>query len=96
MRIMRRRQRAAERPRVVFQQCPGCAYDFVAGTGTRSCAWYDCPYLPEELKVNCPDCNYNFATGEGAPWCGEPPSCQWAAEGQRHAENALRFQAQQR
>jgi hypothetical protein len=96
MRIIGRRKRAAERPRVVFQQCPGCAYDFVAGTGTRSFAWYDCPYLPEELKVNCPDCNYNFATGEGAPWCGEPPSCQWAAEGRRHAENALRFQAQQR
>ena len=60
MRIIGRRQRAAERPRVVFQQCPGCAYDFVAGTGTRSCAWYDCPYLPEELKVNCPDCNYKL------------------------------------
>jgi hypothetical protein len=49
---MRRRQRAAEKPRVVFQQCSGCDYDFVAGTGTRSCGWYDCPYLPEELKVN--------------------------------------------
>jgi hypothetical protein len=92
MAIVRRRQRAAVEPRVVFQQCPGCAYDFVAGTGTRACGWYDCPYLPEELKVNCPECNYNFASGEGAPWCGEPPSCQWAAEGRRHAENARRLQ----
>ena len=96
MGVVRRRQQAAEHPRVVFQQCPGCDYDFVAGTGTRSCGWYDCPYLPEALKVNCPECNYNFATGEGVPWCGEPPGCQWAAEGRRHAETALRFQAQER
>ena len=95
MRILRRRQQAAEEPQVGFQQCPGCAYDFVTGR-VPGCGSYDCPYLPEALKVNCPDCNYNFATGDGMPWCGEPPSCQWATEGQRHAANALRFQAQQR
>ena len=33
MGIVGRRRRAAEAPRVVFQQCPGCDYDFVAGTG---------------------------------------------------------------
>ena len=56
---------------------------------------YDCPRLPEELKVNCPECNNNFATGDGMSWCGESPSCQWAAEGRRHAESARRLQAQQ-
>jgi hypothetical protein len=54
------------------------------------------PDLPEELQVFCPECNHNFATGEGAPWCGEPPSCRWAAEGYQHAENARRFQGAQR
>jgi hypothetical protein len=37
MRILRRRQRAVVEPRLVFQQCPACDYDFVAGTGSRSC-----------------------------------------------------------
>jgi len=69
-----------------FQQCPGCSYDFITGEGTRSCNYYDCPYLPEEFKVFCPSCNYNFATGEGRPECNDPPSCEWAEEGYRHAE----------
>jgi hypothetical protein len=70
---------------------------FVAGTGSRSCGWYDCPYLPEELKANCSECNYNVATGEGCRGvCGEPPGCQRAAEGRQQAENARRLQAQQR
>ena len=95
MGILRKRQ-APEAPRLVYRRCPGCDYDFVAGTGQKSCGWYECPYLPEELQVFCPECNYNFATGEGAPSCGEPPNSRWAAEGYRHAENARRFQAGQR
>jgi hypothetical protein len=86
------RNERPEEPQIAFRQCPGCEYDFVEGTGARSCGWYDCPYLPEELKVLCPDCNYNFATGEGSPWCADPPDCGWAAEGRQHAENARRFQ----
>jgi hypothetical protein len=86
---------APEAPLPVFRRCPGCEYDFLTDTGTKSCHWYDCPYLPEELKVTCPECNYNFATGEGASWCGEPPTCRWAAEGYEHAENARRFLARQ-
>jgi transposase-like protein len=80
----------------VYRRCPGCDFDFVTGTGTKACGWYDCPYLPEELKVLCPRCNYNFATGEGTPECGEPPSCDLAAEGYQHAEIARQFQAGQR
>jgi hypothetical protein len=71
-----RRQEASKQPRSAYRQCPGCDYDFLTGEGTKSCSWYDCPYLPEELKVFCPACNYNFATGEGVAWCGgDPPSC---------------------
>jgi hypothetical protein len=91
MGIFRKRQ-APQAPRPTFQPCPGCGYDFVTGTGTRSCEWGECPYLPEELKVFCPDCNYNFATGEGTPWCGERPCCDWAVEGYQHAQNLRRFQ----
>jgi hypothetical protein len=90
-----RQRPAPEPPPLVYRQCPGCDYDLVTGVGSKSCGWYDCPYLPEELKVFCPDCNHNFATGEGAPWCGEPPNCRWAAEGYEHAQNARRFQADQ-
>jgi hypothetical protein len=90
-----RQRPAPEPPPLVYRQCPGCDYDLVTGVGSKSCGWYDCPYLPEELKVFCPDCNHNFATGEGAPWCGEPPNCRWAAEGYQHAQNARRFQADQ-
>lgn len=68
-----------------FRQCPGCHYDFVTGEGDRSCNWFDCPYLPDDLKVFCPGCNYNFVTGEGDPHCSDPPSCDWAQEGFRHA-----------
>lgn len=66
-----RRQEASKQPRFAYRQCPGCAYDFLTGEGTKSCGWYDCPYLPEELKVFCPACNYNFATGEGVACCGD-------------------------
>jgi hypothetical protein len=68
-----------------FQQCPGCDYDFLTGEGNRACNWYECPYLPDELKVFCPQCNYNFFTDEGSPSCGSPPSCRWAEAGYEHA-----------
>lgn len=84
--------RRAGRPETfAFRRCPGCSYDFITGEGARSCNWYDCPYLPEELKVFCPECNYNFATGEGRPRCADPPACNWAVEGYRRAEAARRF-----
>jgi hypothetical protein len=45
-----------------FAKCPGCGYDLATGEGERSCAWGDCPYLPEELDVFCPNCRFNFMT----------------------------------
>ena len=72
----------------VFQQCPGCEYDFITGEGSRACHWFECPYLPEDLKVLCPYCSYNFATDEGQPHCGDDPTCEWAEEGRRHAATA--------
>jgi len=70
----------------VFRQCPGCGYDVLTGEGTKSCGWYDCPYLPEDFKVFCPACNYNFATGEGQPHCESLKTCEWAEEGFRRAK----------
>ena len=81
----RRDKKGAERP-PAFRRCPGCGYNFLTGEGRRRCSWYDCPYLPEDLKVFCPMCNYNFYTGEGLPHCSDPPTCEWAAEGLRRAD----------
>jgi hypothetical protein len=55
-----------------FNQCPGCGFDLATGEGERSCAWGDCPYLPEELDVYCPNCRFNFFTMEGNPPCEDP------------------------
>lgn len=70
-----------------FRQCPGCGYDFATGEGVRGCNYFDCPYLPEALKVFCPACNYNFLTGEGNPECQDLEGCEYAAEGRKRAEN---------
>ena len=70
-----------------FSQCPGCGYDLATGEGERSCAWGDCPYLPEELDVFCPTCRFNFMTGEGNDLCGHPRTCEDGAEGRAHVEN---------
>jgi hypothetical protein len=92
---MSRRREARDRAKEgtwAFRQCPGCNYDFITGEGRRSCNWYECPYLPEDLKVFCPECNYNFATLEGNARCGtDPPTCDWAIAGYRHARNAEKF-----
>jgi hypothetical protein len=52
-----------------FSQCPGCGYDFATGEGERSCAWGDCPYLPEELDVFCPS-----AGSTSSRWRGTRPA----------------------
>ena len=88
--------RRAEEMEFRYQQCPGCSYNIATGTGKRSCNWYDCPYLPEELKIFCPQCNFNFATGEGSSRCGDPPTCQWAGPGFEHVANVVAFKKHRR
>jgi hypothetical protein len=70
-----------------FQQCAGCGLDLRTGEGQRSCAWGECPYLPEELDVFCPQCRFNFFTMEGNPPCEEPLVCPHAAEPLEHVDN---------
>lgn len=85
----RRRKRKAPRDTLAspvstkalrWRQCAVCSYDIRTGEGDRSCHWYACPSLPEELDVFCPRCNYDFFTREGSPECGEHPRCDYARE----------------
>lgn len=50
-------------------QCPGCTPSVVISEGARPCSHYDCPGLPEELKVTCDKCMYDFAADDGQPDC---------------------------
>jgi DNA-directed RNA polymerase subunit RPC12/RpoP len=70
-----------------FVKCPGCGYDLATGEGQRSCAWGDCPYLPEELDVFCPNCRFNFMTKEGNALCGHPRTCEFGEDARSHVEN---------
>ena len=76
-----------------FDKCPGCGFDIMTGEGARSCAYGDCPYLPEELDVYCPDCRFNFFTMEGNPPCEDPMTCEHGAEQRAHVENLRRWAA---
>lgn len=78
-----------------FVQCPGCHFDLGTGEGQRSCAWGDCPYLPEELDVYCPDCRFNFLTMEGNPPCDDPLTCPHGVEARQHIENLRTWLEQQ-
>jgi hypothetical protein len=70
-----------------FMQCPGCGYDSATDEGERSCAWGDCPYLPEELDVFCSQCRFNFFTMAGNPPCADPLACEYATAPMSHVEN---------
>ncbi len=65
------------------------------GEGERSCAWGDCPYLPEELDVYCPNCRFNFFTMEGNPPCEDPLTCPHGIEARTHIENLRAWVAKQ-
>jgi hypothetical protein len=69
-----------------FRQCPDCGLDLGTGEGERGCSLGDCPYLPEDLKVNCDTCWFNFFTMEGNPRCEDPLSCEEGAEARSHVE----------
>jgi hypothetical protein len=76
-----------------FQKCPGCGFDIRTGEGVRSCAWGECPYLPEELDVFCPQCRFNLFTMEGNPPCDDPLACPHAHEARAHVDNVRRWAA---
>ena len=78
-----------------FHQCPGCGLDLVTGEGVRSCAWGECPNLPQALDVWCPRCRMNLATGEGGTACEDPATCEEAVEARGHVANLLRWLAMQ-
>ena len=80
---------------VEFKQCPGCGLDLVTGEGERSCAWGDCPYLPQDLNVFCDYCRFNLFTMEGNPQCADPLTCEHAAEPLSHVANVRRWAERQ-
>ena len=50
-------------------RCPGCTPATVTGADARPCSFYDCPGLPEGLKVTCDTCMYDFVAGDGQIKC---------------------------
>jgi hypothetical protein len=59
-------------------QCPGCTPAKVTEDDSRPCSSYDCPGLPEGLKVTCDECMYDFAAGDGQMKC-DHATCETAA-----------------
>jgi hypothetical protein len=76
-----------------YVQCPGCGFDITTGEGERSCAWGECPYLPEDLDVFCPNCRFNLFTMQGNPQCGRPGTCEHSAQQREHVENVRAWAA---
>ena len=76
-----------------FRTCPGCGFDLASGEGERSCHYFDCPYMPEELNVFCDVCRFDFFTMEGNPSCADPATCDYGAVARSHVENVRRWQA---
>ena len=77
-----------------FRKCAGCNYDFATGEGEKACSYYDCAYVPEELKAFCPYCMYDYVTGEGNPPCGDPDHCDHGIEARANVPNVVRWKAQ--
>ncbi len=50
-------------------RCPGCTPLSVTAPGARPCSFYDCPGLPDELRVTCDFCMYDFAAEDGQVKC---------------------------
>lgn len=49
--------------------CPGCFPESLTVEGARPCSFYDCPGLPDELRVTCDDCMFDFAADDGQVTC---------------------------
>lgn len=78
------------------RKCPGCGFDFATGEGERSCAWGECPYLPEDLDVFCSYCRFNYFTMEGNSPCEDPMTCPHGVEPFKHVANMRAYVARGR
>ncbi len=63
--------------RVFRPKCPGCTPLKVTQPGARPCSFYNCPGLPDELRVVCDICVYDFATEDGQVRC-DHSTCEMA------------------
>jgi hypothetical protein len=57
--------------------CPGCTPATVTQPGALPCSFYDCPGLPDELRVVCDICVYDFAAEDGQVRC-DHSTCETA------------------
>jgi len=58
-------------------RCPGCTPKKVLSTGAKPCSYYDCPGLPDMLKVTCDQCMFDFFAHDGQPKC-DHTTCETA------------------
>ena len=66
-------------------QCPGCTPESATADAARPCSFYDCPGLPEELKVTCELCMFDFAAQDGQVKC-DHDTCETALKLQKNVE----------
>lgn len=64
-------------------RCPGCTPSTVTAPGARPCSFYDCPGLPDELRVTCDFCMYDFAAEDGQVKC-DHATCERAQQLKSH------------
>lgn len=57
--------------------CPGCTPAKATDEDTQPCSFYDCPGLPEQLRVTCNTCMYDFAAASGQLKC-DHATCETA------------------
>ena len=67
-------------------QCPGCTVHLAAFDDAKPCSFYDCPGLPDELRVTCDLCVYDFAAGDGQVKC-DHATCETARRLRANVKN---------
>lgn len=66
-------------------QCPGCTRQLATADEARPCSFYECPGLPEELKVTCDLCLFDFAAQDGQVKCDQD-TCETALKLRKNVE----------
>lgn len=49
--------------------CPGCTLQLIIAGDAKPCSFYDCPGLPDDLKVTCDSCLFDFVANDGQVKC---------------------------